>query len=47
MHEFIPEVFVNVRKDLRLERYKYEEGDISQKKVFTLNLFKFKCYAKS
>ena len=38
--EFIPEVVVSVRKDLRLERYKYEEGDIIQQIVSTLNLFK-------
>ena len=35
--EFIPEVVVSVRKDLRLERYKYEEGDITQEKVSNLN----------
>ena len=35
--EFIPEVVVSVRKDLRLEMYKYEEGDISQCEVSTLN----------
>ena len=32
--EFIPEVVVRVRKGLRLERYKYEEGDKYDRWIF-------------
>ena len=32
--EFIPEVVVRVRKDLRFERYTYEEGDKYDRWIF-------------